>query len=233
MYYTTAPTRTFAPIFLFAWLVVGGLGTAWSQDEVAPITNEAAQTTDDTTPATGEPNMANLAKQLSETTKSLESNIENFTQRIAEAKTSADSGRKLLDDMETAIKSINNRLEENSDIWTQLDALLADWEKKRQDASDRSETMPAFKEIAAEWAKKLQKARETRDSILQNRAESASLLDAMTERRDVILAYYELGKAQAVQDAMNEINNNFSKLVNGMKKIVEQAEQAAAPEVAQ
>ena len=231
--YTTASTHTFFRIFLFAWLVAGGLGSAWSQDEVAPTTEEAAQTTDEANPASAQPNMADLSKQLSETTKTLEANIESFAQRIEESRNSVDSGRKLLDDMEVAIKTINERLEENSDIWTQLDVLLADWEIKRQDALDRAETTPAFKEIAAEWASKLNMARETRNSILENRAESASLLDAMTERRDVIFANYELGKAQAVQDAMNESNNNFGKLIEGMKKIVSQAEQAAGPQVAQ
>jgi hypothetical protein len=59
------------------------------------------------------------------------------------------------------------------------------------------------------------------------------MLDALKESRDLILAQYQLGDAEAVLAAMTNINDNFTKLNDGMKGIVEKTEEVTGQQVAQ
>lgn len=232
----TTNTTLMAPLLRFSFiiLVVGVfLYPTWAQEDAATAPIQAQGTGTSNSIANDAPSMEELLKQVAETAKTLESNIEAFSQRMQDAQNSADAGKELLDEMEATVKTINGRLEENSDIWKQLNALLSEWEKKRQEALNKAETVPAFKDVAAKWSEKVKHASELRKSILQQRAESASLVDALVERRSVILAYYELGEADKVLAAMNEINESFKELNAGMSGIVEQAEKTAGKQIAQ
>ena len=192
-----------------------------------------AATSQDSVAENKQPNMKDLLNQVNDTAKGLQESIDSFSESIAQAKDSEAAGKKLLDEMEATIQTINGRMNMDSDIWQQLNALLKEWEKNKQAALDKSESAPAFKEIAAKWGERIDKATALGQSIREQAAESGTMLDALKERRDLILAQYQLGDAEAVLAAMTKINDNFTKLNDGMKGIVEKTEEVTGQQVAQ
>ena len=181
----------------------------------------------------GEPNIARLVEGVGGIAADLEKNISAVMDALEATANSREDGAKLLEQMQASIEAVHGSLAEDGNIWTELTRAMEIWDRNRQAALQKSETNPAFDEIADEWSIKIEQAGALRKQILTQRAESMAMLDQIMSDRDVVLAYYDLGQADRALEAMQTVSDNLGRMNESMREIVDQTQVVAGPVVAQ
>ena len=182
---------------------------------------------------TGQPNIAGLVEGVNAIATELEANISAVMGALAATANSREGGVKLLEQMQASIEAVHGSLAEDGDIWTELTRAMEIWDQNRKDALEKSETNPAFDQIAEEWSLKIEQAGELRKQILTQRAESMAMLDQVMSDRDVVLAYYDLGQADRALEAMQTVSDNLGRMNESMHEIVDQTQVVAGPAISQ
>ena len=181
----------------------------------------------------GQPNIAGLVEGVNGIAADLEKNISAVMDALEATANSREDGAKLLEQMQASIEAVHGSLAEDGNIWTELTRAMEIWDQNRQTALEKSETNPAFDEIADEWSIKIEQAGALRKQILTQRAESMAMLDQIMSDRDVVLAYYDLGQADRALEAMQTVSDNLGRMNESMREIVDQTQVVAGPVVAQ
>ncbi|TVR60502.1 MAG: hypothetical protein EA420_14115, partial [Candidatus Competibacteraceae bacterium] len=88
------------------------------------------------------------------------------------------------------------------------------------------ESNPAFLPVAQGWQARLDTARELRNQISTERANSVALMRAIESDREIVLAYYELGQADKAIESMQKVGANLTSLNENMQTIVKTADAA-------
>ena len=135
--------------------------------------------------------------------------------------------------MQTSIEAVHGSLAEDSEIWTELTRVMDIWDENRQVALEKSETNPAFGQIAEEWSIKIQQAGDLRKQILDQRANSMAMLDQVMSERELVLAYYDLGQADRALEAMQIVSDDLGRMNDSMRAIVDQTQVVAGATVPQ
>lgn len=197
------------PIRRFAAAVVTLLlaATAWAQENQPQ-----------------EPNMAVLLDNVNSIASNLQASVANLEQRVSEGLDSMEKGDAVLNEMLSSVKAVHDSMAEDSEVWKELTRLMDLWEQRRKQALEKAETNPAFDQIAKEWDDRLKAANTLRTQILEQRAESEGLMRSIESDRDVVLAYYELGKADQALAALQEVNDNLAAMNENMSAIVAQTQ---------
>ena len=180
-----------------------------------------------------QPNIAVLVEGVNAIASDLEKNISTVVEALASAANSRDDGAKLLEQMQISIEAVHGSLAEDGNIWTELTRAMDIWDQNRKAALEKSQTNPAFDEIAGQWSVKIEQAAKLRQRILTQRAESRAMLDQVMSDREVVLAYYDLGQADRALEAMQTVSDNLGRMNESMDAIVDQTQVVAGPAVSQ
>ena len=180
--------------------------------------------------AEGEPDIVKLFGDVRSVAGDLEANIAGLEEALKASIDSREQGAELLDQMQASAEAVFARLAEDSEIWTALVKAMGVWDDRQKEMLEKSETNPAFKQIADEWSLKVEQANELRKQILTQRAESMALLDQIGSDREVVLAYYELGQADRALEAMQKVSGELGRMNDSMRAIVEQTQIVAGPD---
>ncbi|WP_236786553.1 hypothetical protein [Allochromatium tepidum] len=173
-----------------------------------------------------QPDMGRLFNKVNAVAAQLQENLSGLEADIQASRDSIEKGGEVLDAMLESVKRVNASMDENSEIWTELDALLELWEQRRQETLTKSESNPAFLPIAQAWQSRLDKGRELRNQISTERANSLALMRAIESDRDIVLAYYELGQADKAIESLQKVGANLTSLNENMQAIVKTANDA-------
>lgn len=173
-----------------------------------------------------QPDMGRLFEKVNAVAVQLQENLSGLEANIQASRESIEKGGEVLDAMLESVKRVNASMDENSEIWTELDALLELWEQRRQETLTKSESNPAFLPIAQAWQSRLDKGRELRNQISTERANSLALMRAIESDRDIVLAYYELGQADKAIESLQKVGASLTSLNENMQAIVKTASDA-------
>ncbi len=168
-------------------------------------------------------------EEVTNTARRLQELLDDLPRRMEEAKHSEENGRKLFDRLEAAIDDIASRLAENSALWKQLGELQQQWQNNHKDALKKAEANSAFRAVADGWKDRLDKVAALKQKILEQRGESLSLMDSLKARREVIVAFYNLGAADKVVASFQEVSAQLQKMNDGMRAIVEATQATVGP----
>ena len=188
---------------------------------------------DQSASANTQPNVKRLVEDVNAIAAGLEKNIADVMNALTVAIKSREDGAKLLDQMQASIEAVHGSLAEDSNIWTELKRAMEIWDENRKKALEKSETNPAFDEIAQQWSIKIGQANVLRKQILTQRAESTATLDQIVANREVVLAHYDLGQADRALEAMQTVSDNLGRMNEQMRTIVDQTEVVAGPAIPQ
>ena len=180
-----------------------------------------------------QPNVARLVEGVNALAADLEKDIAAVREALAAAAASREEGAELLEQMQASVEAVHGSLAEDGNIWTELTRAMDIWDQNRQAALEKSETNPAFDEIAEEWSLRIQQAGDLRQQILTQRAESTAMLDQIMADRELVLAYYDLGQADRALEAMQTVSDNLGRMNESMQSIVEQTGVVAGATVPQ
>ena len=181
----------------------------------------------------GQPDIARLVEGVNAIAADLDANISAVMDSLKASSTSREDGAELLEKMQASIEAVHGSLAEDGDIWTELTRAMEIWDRNRKAALEKSETNPAFDQIAEEWSLKIEQASQLRKQILTQRAESMAMLDQIVSDRDVVLAYFDLGQADRALEAMQTVSDNLGRMNESMRQIVDQTQVVAGPAIAQ
>lgn len=173
-----------------------------------------------------QPDMGRLFNKVNSVAAQLQENLSGLEANIQASRDSIEKGGEVLDAMLESVKRVNASMDEDSEIWTELDALLELWEQRRQETLTKSESNPAFLPIAQAWQSRLDTGRELRNQISTERANSLALMRAIESDRDIVLAYYELGQADKAIESLQKVGANLTSLNENMQAIVKTANDA-------
>ncbi|WP_295399544.1 hypothetical protein [uncultured Thiocystis sp.] len=179
------------------------------------------------------PDMANLFQKVNEVAQQLQANLGDLEANIQASRDSIEKGGEVLDEMLAAVTKVHESMAEESEIWQELDALLALWEQRRQETLKKSEANPAFLPVAQSWQAKLNTGRELRNQISTERANSVALMRSIESDRDIVLAYYELGQADKAIEGLKKVGANLTNLNANMQVIVKTANEAQQTPISQ
>ena len=180
-----------------------------------------------------QPNVARLVEGVNALAADLEKDIAAVREALTAAAASREEGAELLEQMQASVEAVHGSLAEDGNIWTELTRAMDIWDQNRQAALEKSETNPAFDEIAQEWSLRIQQAGDLRQQILTQRAESTAMLDQIMADRELVLAYYDLGQADRALEAMQTVSDNLGRMNESMQSIVEQTGVVAGATVPQ
>ncbi|AFL75719.1 hypothetical protein [Thiocystis violascens] len=180
-----------------------------------------------------QPDMANLFQKVNEVAQQLQANLGDLEADIQASRDSIEKGGEVLDEMLASVTKVNESMAEESEIWQELDALLALWEQRRQETLKKSEANPAFLPVAQSWQAKLDTGRELRNQISTERANSVALMRSIESDRDIVLAYYELGQADKAIEGLKKVGANLTNLNANMQAIVKTANEAQQTPISQ
>lgn len=170
-----------------------------------------------------------LEEEVANASRRLKELLDDLPRRMEEAKHSEENGRKLFDQLEAAIDDIASRLAENSALWKQLGELQQQWQNNHKDALKKAEANSVFRAVADGWKDRLDKVAALKQKILEQRGESLSLMDSLKARREVIVAFYQLGAADKVVASFQEVSAQLQRMNDGMRAIVEATEATIGP----
>jgi len=173
-----------------------------------------------------QPDMGRLFNKVNSVAAQLQENLSGLEANIQASRDSIEKGGEVLDAMLESVKRVNASMDEDSEIWTELDSLLELWEQRRQETLTKSESNPAFLPIAQAWQSRLDTGRELRNQISTERANSLALMRAIESDRDIVLAYYELGQADKAIESLQKVSANLTSLNENMQAIVKTASDA-------
>lgn len=179
------------------------------------------------------PDMGRLFEKVNAVAAQLQENLSGLDASIQASRESIEKGGEVLDAMLESVKRVNESMAEDSEIWTELDALLALWEQRRKETLEKSESNPAFQPIALAWQTRLDTGRQLRNQISTERANSLALMRAIESDRDIVLAYYELGQADKAIESLQKVGANLTSLNENMQVIVKTASDVQRMPIAQ
>ncbi len=197
--------KTLPALLLSLGLLVSGLN-AHAQDAQADI--------------------ARLFENVNAVAQELQQSLEGLEASIQASRDSIEKGSEVLDGMLEAVKRVHANMAEDSQIWQDLETLLALWEQRRQESLKKSESNSSFIPIAQAWQARLESGRKLRSQISTERANSLALLQAIEADREIVLAYYELGQADKAIEGLKQVSANLANLNSNMQAIVQTANEA-------
>jgi len=172
------------------------------------------------------PGIDSLFQQVNTVAEELQASLTELESSIEASRTSMEKGAEVLDAMLASVSNVHQSMAEDSPIWQELDAVLQLWEQRRKETLAKSETNPAFQPIAQAWQTRLETARQLRNQISNERANSLALMRAIEADREIVLAHYELGQAEQAIEGLKRVSANLTSLNENMKKIVDTASDA-------
>ena len=215
------------------------LSTSWSlaqesaseEPAAEPAAAEAEPAPAEAEQVAGDPELGPLMENVVSIAEQLQSDITALEENIQASRDSAEAGAEVLDAMLASVDKVHSSMAEESQVWSELEGLLERWEENRRNALERSETNPAFTDIAEQWQTRIERARDLQDQIITQRANSLALRRSIEDDREVVLAYYELGQADQAIAGLQRVSESLQSLNDNMQTIVETVNTVSAPAI--
>ena len=172
-----------------------------------------------------------LVNGVTESANRLQAAVDRFGAAMAGAE-DQDAGMKALDEMLEAARSVNESLNRDSKIWTELNGLIDQWTGKRNSVNARARNNPALLPLAALWQEKVDRVIDLRTSILDQATDSELLIRDVENKKEVIAEYYQLDAIDQVLAEMQVMNDELTSMNESMRMILEKTgglEEAQVP----
>lgn len=181
-----------------------------------------------------EPNMAELLDTIGVVAVDLQTSIDGMIEGMARASNSVEEGTRILDEVLAAARAVDSELGTDSEVWTDLNALLDTWTLNRDSAREAGRENARMNEIADLWQARINDANTLRDQILEQSARSGVLVEQLEDQREFIIAMYAVADADAVLAEMQQVSDELAVMNASMEEILRQAGTVAGePAVAQ
>lgn len=181
-----------------------------------------------------EPNMAELLDTIGVVAVDLQTSIDGMIAGMARASNSVEEGTRILDEVLAAARAVDSELGTDSEVWTDLNALLDTWTLNRDSAREAGRENARMNEIADLWQARIDEANTLRDQILEQSARSGVLVEQLEDQREFIIAMYAVADADAVLAEMQQVSDELAVMNASMEEILRQAGTVAGqPAVAQ
>jgi hypothetical protein len=167
--------------------------------------------------------MADVMGDVTIVATALQATVLELQENISSSANSAEEGTNMLDEMLSAATDVNDSLDEDSEVWQQLNALLADWSIMRDDLSQRATENPALQNVADLWQQRVENGIALRTQILDQASASKNLVVAIEAQREVVLAYFEVDAADQVLASMQQMSDQLGQMNTEMQSMLEQA----------
>ena len=171
-----------------------------------------------------EGDLSGLLETVTEAATAMAADMDAIQAALDASISGAADAEALLTKMVGAVDDVLLALAEDGAVWQQLIAALEVWEDRRQWALEQAAQQPEFEDIAAAWRERVEAAQELRRAISAQRSEAQATLDGIIERRELVLAYYELQRADEALAVLRAVNENLAVINVTMRDIVEQTE---------
>jgi len=150
--------------------------------------------------------------------------IQGAFDRFNEAMETADGNASVdaLDDMLAAVRAVNSNLGRDSEAWSELETLTAEWTNMRDNLVERSKDNPGLAEVAKVWQGKLDRISELKNSILDQSADSELLVEEIENKREIVVAYMKADQIDLVISEMEAMNAELTAMNDGMRNILDQ-----------
>lgn len=194
--------------------LAAGSSSAWAQEE--------------TTAEAEDEDIADLLASITGMANELEGSLGDLEERIQASRESAEQGAEVLDLMSSALENVHDRLERDSEIWQELDAMLQQWEDDMAAAQARAASDPRWQARADAWGERIQTGVEIRRQLGEQAVEANSLIRHISGERELILEDYRLGEAQRAVDAMADVGNQMTAFTGAMRQLADRTQNVVA-----
>lgn len=177
---------------------------------------------------TEEPDMGELVEKVTMIATGLSDRVATLGEVIVSAN-GGDAAAKALDEMLDAARQMQADLGRDSEVWSDIKAMLEIWGERRDDLRSRAVDNAALAPIADTWQARIDEALTLRQQILEQSGESQALIDQIEAQRDVVFAYYEANMADQALETMRAISDELGQMNDQMSSIVSQAGIVAEP----
>ncbi|WP_273523268.1 hypothetical protein [Rhodosalinus sediminis] len=185
------------------------------------------------TSATSEGGVDDLLMGVTDVATGLQDTVAELGDALEESAQSPEKGQETLEAMLAAAHDVNESLDEDSEIWVDLNVLLDQWSERRDELAQRAEEVPRLSDVVDEWQLRIDNAMELRTQILDQASASSLLVDQIEADREVVLAWYEVGAADRVLQTMQKMSDQLGAMNAQMQSIVDQTGSLGGGEVAQ
>lgn len=182
---------------------------------------------------TEEPDMVELVENVNTIATGLSTRVSSLSEIIVNTK-DGDAAAKALDEMLAAVNQMQADLGRDSQVWTDINAMLEIWGQRRDDLRNRAVENQALAPIADTWQARIDEALNLREQIRNQSAESRALIDQIEAQREVVLAFYDanladqaLAEMRAISDELGQMNEQMTSIVNQAGVVAEPATVAA------
>lgn len=182
--------------------------------------------------AEGQPegDVTKLMSNVGSLAESLQGTVDNLAGSLERSANSEEEGLKMIDDMLAAAEQVNSNLGRDSEIWAELNNLMESWKTKRDKLQDAGQENERLLEIADMWQARIDDATELRTQILDQASESEVMVEQISDRREVIVALYEIEAADEVLANMRQVSDQLGQMNDNMSQILDQAGRVAGSE---
>jgi hypothetical protein len=177
---------------------------------------------------TEEPDMVELVESVTTIATGLSDRVATLGEVIA-ASTDGDAAAQALNEMLDAARQMQADLGRDSEVWSDINAMLEIWGERRDDLRARAVENAALAPIADTWQARIDEALTLRQQILEQSGESQALIDQIEAQREVVIAYYEANLADQALATMRAISDELGQMNDQMTSIVSQAGIVAEP----
>ncbi|KQI70753.1 hypothetical protein AN191_16370 [Loktanella sp. 5RATIMAR09] len=177
---------------------------------------------------TEEPDMVELVESVTTIATGLSDRVATLGEVIA-ASTDGDAAAEALNEMLDAARQMQADLGRDSEVWSDINAMLEIWGERRDDLRSRAVDNAALAPIADTWQARIDDALTLRQQILEQSGESQALIDQIEAQREVVIAYYEANLADQALATMRAISDELGQMNDQMSSIVSQAGIVAEP----
>ncbi|MCB9948365.1 MAG: hypothetical protein H6842_11125 [Rhodospirillaceae bacterium] len=191
---------------------------AWAQTDTSADTPPEA----DAPPEAGAPpSVSELFSNVEDLAQELQSQLDTLDQQIAESENSLEAADQALSDTLATVAALNGRLAEDSEIWTDLSALLDEWEERRRQNIERAASDARYQATADAWGERIEHAIAARGQISEQRIRAQSLVAQIEAEREIVAEWIALGNADAVLQSLNLVRDQITAMNESMTAVVE------------
>ncbi len=169
-----------------------------------------------------EPDMVALVENVTSIATGLSQRVATLTEIISTT-TDGDAAARAFDEMLEAARQMQADLGRDSQVWSDINAMLEVWAARRDELNTQAADNQALRPIAQTWQARIDEALVLREQILSQSGESEALIDQIEQQREVVFALYEARLADQALETMRAISAELSEMNEQMTSIVNQA----------
>ncbi len=172
----------------------------------------------------GEPTAAELAASVEATANALGDRLANLSAAMEDSSGILERAPEILDNMLASVREAHDAMAEDSEIWTQLNDLIGEWNDHQKRVSDRARDTgnEALADLARQWQVRINETGVLRESISTERARTTSLITQLESQREIVEELIIFGSTDAVLTEMRGMQEQLAALNGELQTMVDQ-----------